>query len=163
MLRTLLLLIVSLTVAVFANSERDSIKNGPNNLVKAQTQPVNVTLTVGGPWETFEFTNPGAFALTSFVFSVIGTNFVYLQITDLYCQGDSFAVYSDSSALGITAPVATSCIANVTDSSDPDVCYTNAGWSSHQFFFATGDKYVRIVPVISPYTAGLGAIRIVAV
>lgn len=137
---------------VFANKYTEH--NGFDHAAKAISavegmQPVDW-------WRLFRFTNVGAPALTRYEFVAL-TPF-NIEITDIYCTGDIFLVFNSGVPLGQTSipEVAPTCL-NTT--SDPEVALANPAYSSGSGPLPSGYYNLTITAVVSPWTAGSGAIR----
>lgn len=88
-------------------------------------------------------------------YHLINTKPIIIRLTDLFCTGDSFALYDNGVLLGRSIPVPPSCSSTA---QDPDNAFASLGWSSFYAFAAPGDHLFTIQVVDSPYSAGGAAI-----
>lgn len=118
-----------------------------------------VELTPSSQWTFFNFGNTGTNVSTTF--RILENNFTSLLITDLFYEGDSFAVYMADSYMG------SSCLrppSMLTSSSDPNATYglTTPVQSYHCWTVPPNEVNVTIGVNQSPFTAGTAAIRLAA-
>ena len=84
-------------------------------------------LPVNDGWVKFPFGNVGS--VTPIVFELLCSG--RMNITDLYCSGDQFAIYDNGVFLGNTSdPVFNNCSSN---SSSPDFTQNSPDWSHGSF------------------------------
>lgn len=111
-------------------------------------------LPVNGGWQQFPFGPVNSTTPVMFQLFCPGR----LNITDLACSGDRFAIYDNGIFLGDTSvPVFNNCSSN---STDPNYTQKHSNWSHGSFELLPGWHNLSIVPILSPYGAGYGAIRV---
>lgn len=149
-----------LSAVYFAIAERQPFING--GLTKVDnSQLKEVSLTGGGlEWNLFYFTNVGVASSNSY--GVLLNVPAILEVTDMYCIGDIFAIMNGDTLLAYTSNVTvqSNC---PTSTFDPDFAFYSTMWSSVSTLLLPGFYSIRIVPVSSPFTAGTGALRLVPV
>lgn len=111
-------------------------------------------LPVNGGWMNFPFGDVGSITPIMFNLYCHGV----MNITDLYCSGDRFAIYDNGVLLGDTShPVFNGCASN---SSHPGYTQMQGNWSHGSFHLLPGWHNVSIVIMKSPYGHGIGSIRV---
>lgn len=148
---TFLTLIISLLSLLHANGSPED--NGAPQ--KGPVLQIAEPLVIGHPWKYFVFTNTGSYSNKRYEFTL--STIAYLEITDLFCKGDAFGIFDHSSLLATTPLVPVTCNS---PTSDPDVAYPDASYSSWRVLLGSGNHNISIVVVNSPYSAGTGAIRL---
>ena len=130
-----------------------------NNSVEAFESADAVAGTIGylpvnSGWLTFPFgpTN----STTPIMFNLFCPG--QLNITDLYCSGDRFAIYDNGVFVRNTSvPVFNNCSSN---STDPNFTQRSANWSHASIDLLPGWHNISIVVITAPYGGGFGAIRV---
>lgn len=111
-------------------------------------------LPVNGGWMNFPFGDVGSITPIMFNLYCHGV----MNITDLYCSGDRFAIYDNGVLLGDTShPVFNGCASN---SSNPNYTQLQGNWSHGSFHLLPGWHNISIVVMKSPYHHGIGSIRV---
>lgn len=152
LLSLLQLPLLFLSTLVVANKYPE--QNGFDHTIKAMAAVEGIL--PDDVWGQFYFTNVGAPALTRYEFVAL-TPFD-LSITDIYCTGDIFMVFNSGIPLGQTSiPEGSPTCLNTT--SDPDIARTNPAYSSACGVLPSGYYNLTLVAIVSPWTAGSGAIR----
>ena len=126
---------------------------------------------INSNWTTFYFTNSGGHSFLDYSDQVTVVFFIYpqlgnncIQVTDLYCAGDQFALYQEVQIYpqflaNSTTPGAVSCNYS---STDPNVTSQNSTWSSlsyNTFAIDYNILYFSVYATVSPFSAGKAAIR----
>ncbi len=115
-----------------------------------------VVLVPNAEWTYFRFGTGGTFVPD--VFAVATTTQLILQVTDLMCSGDRFAVYDNGVLLGNSSvPTFDECRSNT---ESPNTAYGNSTWSSFHATLGPGVHAITIKVLISVYGSGSGAIRV---
>lgn len=111
-------------------------------------------LPVNGGWTTFPFGPMGT--VTPIMFNLFCPG--RLNITDIYCSGDRFAIFDNGVFLGnTTKPVFDDCASN---STNPNFTEQSPLWSHGSFDLLPGWHNISIVVIRSPYDGGYGSIRV---
>lgn len=109
---------------------------------------------VNGGWQNFPFGPVNSTTPVMFQLFCPGR----LNITDLACSGDRFALYDNGVFLGDTSkPVFNNCSSN---STNPNYTQFQGNWSHGYFDLLPGWHNISIIPVQSPYAGGYGALRV---
>ena len=116
------------------------------------------TLILDADWTNFTFTNVDVPVSPNFNFftspAISG-----LFVTDLYCAGDTFAIYNNGTFLMETSSplFGADCQLRTANAS---LAFSQNYWSSATVPLASGFSYnITIVPTASPWSAGVAAIR----
>lgn len=116
---------------------------------------------VGSGWQLFQFGSVREEANPSFAFK--STHYVRLRITDLYYNGDRFAVYQVYNNIDPELIVETPHVDSDSTQrrcTDPNAAFKSVGIYSHaEFILAPGKYHIVIKPRSSPFGGGTGAIR----
>ena len=111
-------------------------------------------LPVNSGWMTFPFGPVNT--TTPIMFNLFCPG--QMNITDLYCSGDRFAIYDNGVFIGRTSrPVYDGCKSN---STDPNYTQRHENWSHGSWEMLPGWHNISIVVVEAPYGGGFGAIRV---
>jgi len=111
-------------------------------------------LPVNGGWNNFPFGDVGSVTPVMFNLFCPGV----MNITDLWCSGDQFSIYDNGVFLGNTSSaVYNECQSN---STHPDYTQQSANWSHGSYDLLPGWHNISIIPIVSPYREGVGAIRV---
>jgi hypothetical protein len=117
-------------------------------------------IAVGAGWSDTTATPP------AFFFAGVGSssvNYTYssavptvISVTDAFDYGDVFAVYDFGALLGQTSPSA----ALTGSISDPNIAWTDPGYSHGAFTVGAGNHDITMVAVASPWGGGRGYIKV---
>ena len=148
--------LLSLVVAVLPGL---ATKNGVN--VKSVTAARgDFDLVLDDDWTYFLFTNVGVPVGTNFIaqtaFNQTNTG---IELVDLFCSGDRFAVLNNGSLAVITSPptFGTDCTLSTANAT---LALSQPYWSKGRFGLAADTmNNITVVPTASPWTAGMAAIR----
>ena len=153
----LLATLVSLAAATFDGPA------GRNGLVPKAADAVLVdqTLVRDADWTNFLFTNVGVPVVPNFIINT-SVDLTLIQVTDLYCAGDIFAITNNGAPfLSTTDPLGTDCQLSTANAT---LASTLPYWSSFSFGLPTLTTFnITIIPLQSPWTAGTAAIRWISV
>lgn len=149
LLSILLHSIVVLAVPVFEGNNGSTLKSAKIGMYE------RIAIIPDGQWHYFNFTSVGVKSPQIFNFTIsVDQRF---QVVDLFCVGDQFSVYDNSTALGLTSlPLSPSCAISAPT---PDTA-TFGTWSYLDISLKPGFHEISIIPAVSPYGVGKGAIRL---
>lgn len=143
-------------------------ENYNNGFDKVAISPPVDSLSPDALWKYFQFTNPGAFALTRYEFilpSVDGNNQPFpgaiLQVVDLFCKGDAYIVADNGNIIGQTSLSLPIDCTNSTE--DPNAALLGGGWATVGVYLGPGSHNITIQMTRSPWTAGTAAIRLLPI
>lgn len=145
------ILLLALSALGFTVASRyDSKNNGFGTEQNMMEKQVNAIF----PWSIFSFTNVGYHTNVSLPLALAVPYCV--RVTDLYCTGDMFAVYYGGIfQFNTSIPAGINCTNPFTD---PDAAFFSPGISHGQgLVLGLPVANLTIIPIQSPYTAGLGA------
>jgi hypothetical protein len=131
--------------------------SAPNSAGNPRSPNVQIEqLTFRDGWKYFDFDGAGHYANTFYQVNVEWS--FNLEVVDLYCKGDSFAIYNGTAKLGESPNVLANC---VDKTPSPFVARTSREWSRLVVEnLSSGSYYFKIRMVESPFGAGTAAIRI---
>lgn len=115
----------------------------------------------------FYFTNVGSWAFPQFQTTVTGSHTVTVYWRDLYCAGDQMALYTTiklgsrllNFSFPASPPVGVASCDNFT--LDPNVASSNPAFSTGSFEIGASVNNYTLVPVLSPFSAGMGVVKAV--
>jgi hypothetical protein len=124
-----------------------------NGYLSMANKPPVDALSIDDPWKRLYFTT---IAPTRYEFTT--TEYTFLELVDLHCQGDQFGVFDHDSLLGSTTEVReeAGCKESIEDPNEAP----KGGWSNGKFFLPKGKHNITIVVLKSPFNEGAAAIRL---
>ena len=133
----------------------DRYKNGAEQMLDLSK---SVNVLTPNEWKHFAFGIGGT--RTTFKFTVTGL-YGELQLTDLYCSGDTFILISDGNDEEPEGP--SPKVASICDSSmsNPEEALTMERYSKMRIVYMPGEHTVTAIVDDSPHGSGQAAIRIV--
>jgi MYXO-CTERM domain-containing protein len=122
----------------------------------ASAQPADAGAISPGTWYRFSFGGTDTFVDAAdgnaspwtFTAPAIGATFT---VTDGFLHGDQFEVYDFDVSQGTTPAVAADSLGTC---ADPDICVTDALYSSRGYFLGSGNHSITIRMANSPYGSG---------
>jgi hypothetical protein len=104
----------------------------------------------GREWTLFDFDT-----ISKARFEFQTSTLTFLQLTDLYCKGDAFALYDGGRLLVQSPQVKKTCDGST---GDPQATFQNPAWSSILVTLSAGLHNITVDIISNPYGAGTAAI-----
>lgn len=127
---------------------------------QAAKAAMDVSVPVTSSWSKFYFTNANSRAFPTYAANVTAGNI--LQIVDYFCSGDQFRIQITSTTIiNSSVPLFPASCANY--QATPDGAFLDlTHFSQASFtFIGAGNLTFTIVAMVSPFSAGAGAIRLI--
>ena len=167
MLFKTLALACSAIAGIAAEGRLDEEERKLNGYAESKLSQDTLIPLTGTEWHLFYFTNAGSHGFPRFQVTLGPLGSPLVDLTDLYCTGDTFTVYVENGLgpIGISNSTDSPVASCNTYTTDPQSAWNNPGPWAHQTILlpVLGTYNITVVMRASPYSAGAMAIRRVLV